>query len=105
MEECVRTEKQEEKEIGEAVNDVDRFAGSPELTREMVEAFVDKVIVYDPGNIVIKWNFSDEILRALEELKKEGGSVTKKIEKMEVSEYNKGRPKKRTGRRLDNGKK
>ena len=98
MEECVRTEKQEEKEIEEAVDDVDRFAGSSELTREMVEAFVDKVIVYDPGNIVIKWNFSDKVLKELEELKGEGDPVCKESKMLEVPDDDKSRTERKIGR-------
>ena len=35
--------------------------------QKMVQALVDKVVVYDPRHVEIRWKFSDEVLKLLQE--------------------------------------
>mgnify|MGYP002860343348 FL=1 len=39
-----------------------KYRHQTELTNEMVKAFVDTVLIYEPGRIEIKWKFSDKVL-------------------------------------------
>ena len=43
-----------------------RYSGNKELTREIAEAFVDKILVYDPEHIEIRWKFPDEVIKFIE---------------------------------------
>ena len=36
-------------------------------TREIVEAFIDKILIYDPEHIEIRWKFPDEVVKFIEE--------------------------------------
>lgn len=39
-----------------------KYRQQTEMTNEMVRAFVDTVLIYEPGRIEIKWKFSDKVL-------------------------------------------
>ena len=52
--------------VREAVGTLKRYAGETELTREIVVALVEKVVIYDPEHMEIRWKFSDEVMKALE---------------------------------------
>lgn len=41
---------------------VERFSGAAELDQKIVDALVEKVLVYDPGHVEIRWKFSDEVI-------------------------------------------
>ena len=43
------------------------FTGNYELDQKIVQALVDKVVVYDPRHVEIRWKFSDEVLKLLQE--------------------------------------
>lgn len=37
------------------------------MTKEIVDAFVDKVLIYAPEHIEIQWKFPDEVIKFIEE--------------------------------------
>lgn len=51
----------------DALETLDKFSGATELDQKIVQALVDKVVVYDPRHVEIRWKFSDEVLRLLQE--------------------------------------
>lgn len=44
---------------------VERFSGATELDQKIVDALIEKVLVYDPEHVEIRWKFSDEALKLL----------------------------------------
>ena len=46
---------------------LDKYSGEAKMTNEMVRAFVDKVLIYEPDKIEIRWNFSEELMKMLVE--------------------------------------
>lgn len=44
---------------------LDKYSGSTELTNDMVRAFIDQVLMFEPGKIEIRWNFSDKLMQML----------------------------------------
>ena len=46
---------------------LDKFSGTTELDQKIVRALVNKVVVYDPRHVEIRWKFSDEVLKLLQE--------------------------------------
>jgi hypothetical protein len=51
----------------DALERLDKFSGATELDQKIVQALVDKVVVYDPRHVEIRWKFSDEVLKLLQE--------------------------------------
>ena len=51
----------------DALETLDKFSGATELDQKIVQALVDKVVVYDPRHVEIRWKFSDEVLKLLRE--------------------------------------
>lgn len=45
----------------------ERFSGAKELDQRMVDALIEKVLVYDPEHVEICWKFSDEVMKLLKE--------------------------------------
>lgn len=45
----------------------ERFYGATELNQKMVDALIEKVLVYDPEHMEIRWKFSDEAMKLLKE--------------------------------------
>lgn len=43
------------------------FSGAKELDQKMVDALIEKVLVYDPEHVEIRWKFSDEVMKLLKE--------------------------------------
>lgn len=52
--------------VREALDTLKRFSGADELSRGIVEAFIDKILIYNPGHIEIRWKFSDEVMKFIE---------------------------------------
>ena len=50
----------------DALDTMKRHSGDKELTREIAEAFVDKILIYDPEHIEIRWKFPDEVIKCIE---------------------------------------
>ena len=42
---------------------VERFSGATELDQKIVDALIEKVLVYDLEHVEIQWKFSDEVLK------------------------------------------
>lgn len=53
----------------EALEMMERFKGVTELDQKIVYALIDKVLVYDPEHVEIRWKFSDEVIKMMEEFK------------------------------------
>jgi len=53
--------------IQDALETLDKFSGVMELDQKIVQALVDKVVVYDPRHVEIRWKFSNEVLKLLRE--------------------------------------
>ena len=53
--------------IQDAFETLDKFSGVMELDQKIVQALVDKVVVYDPRHVEIRWKFSNEVLKLLRE--------------------------------------
>ena len=48
-----------------ALEMMEQFTGATELDQKMVDALIEKVLVYDPRHVEIRWKFSDEVLKLL----------------------------------------
>lgn len=48
-----------------ALETMEQFTGATELDQKMVDALIEKVLVYDPRHVEIRWKFSDEVLKLL----------------------------------------
>lgn len=49
----------------EALETMEQFTGAAELDQKMVDALIEKVLVYDPRHVEIRWKFSDEVMKLL----------------------------------------
>ena len=47
------------------LEELEQFTGATELDQKMVDALIEKVLVYDPGHVEIRWKFSDEVMKLL----------------------------------------
>ena len=52
--------------VREALDTLKRYSGADELSRGILEAFIDKILIYDPGHIEIRWKFSDGVIKFIE---------------------------------------
>ena len=52
--------------VQDAVSTMKKYSGETELTREIVEAFIDKILIYDPEHIEIRWKFPDDVVKFIE---------------------------------------
>ena len=50
----------------DAVSTMKKYSEETELSRDIVEAFIDKVLIYDPEHIEIRWKFPDEVIKFIE---------------------------------------
>lgn len=50
-----------------ALETLDKFSRATELDQKIVQALIDKVLVYDPEHVEICWKFSDEVLKLIQE--------------------------------------
>ena len=44
------------------LEELEQFTGATELDQKMVDALIEKVLVYDPGHVEIRWKFSDKLM-------------------------------------------
>lgn len=51
----------------EALETVERFSGAEGLDQKIVDALIETVLVYDPGHVEIRWKFSDEVMKMMQE--------------------------------------
>lgn len=49
-----------------AMETIEQFAGAVELDQKMVDALIEKVLIYDPRHVEIRWRFSDEVMKLLD---------------------------------------
>lgn len=59
-------ETAEDPEVQRFLDASSKYKGRHELTNDMVKAFIESVLIYDPERIEIKWNFSDRVLGMME---------------------------------------
>ncbi len=52
--------------VRDAVSTMKKYSGETELTREIVEAFIDKILIYDPEHIEIRWKYPDDVVKFIE---------------------------------------
>lgn len=52
--------------VRDAVSTMKKYSGEMELSREIVDAFVDRILIYDPEHIEIQWKFPDEVVKFIE---------------------------------------
>ena len=51
----------------DAVVTIKKYSGAEELSREIVEALIDKIVIDDPEHMEIRWKFSDEVMEFIGE--------------------------------------
>ena len=49
-----------------ALETLNKFSEATELDQNIVGALIEKVLVYDPRHVEIRWKFSDEVLKLLQ---------------------------------------
>ena len=59
------TELVQDEETRAALETAERFCGAAELDQKIVDALIEKVMVYDPRHVEIRWKFSDEVWKLL----------------------------------------
>ena len=52
--------------IRDAVATMKRYSGEQELTKEIADVFIDRILIYDPRHIEIQWKFPDEVIEFIE---------------------------------------
>lgn len=62
-----RAETESDNGTKDVLETMEKYSGETELTQDMVQALIEKVVVYDPEHVEIRWKFSDEVKRMLEE--------------------------------------
>ena len=48
--------------VRDALGTLKRYSVAEELSKEIVEALIDKVVIDDPEHMVTQWKFSDEVM-------------------------------------------
>ncbi|MDO4330450.1 MAG: recombinase zinc beta ribbon domain-containing protein [Lachnospiraceae bacterium] len=56
------TELVQDDGVQEALETLDKYSGATELDQKIVDALIEKVLVYDSSHVEICWKFSDEVL-------------------------------------------
>ena len=59
-------ETAEDPEVQRFLDANSKYKGQQKLTNDMVKAFIESVLIYDPERIEIKWNFSDRVQGMME---------------------------------------
>ena len=49
------------------IETAESFSGASELDQKKVDALIEKVLIYDPEHVEIRWKFSDEAMKLLKE--------------------------------------
>ncbi len=62
-----RAETESDNGTKDVLETMEKYSGETELTQDMVQALIEKVVVYDPEHVEIRGKFSDEVKRMLEE--------------------------------------
>ena len=59
-------DQEQDREAGRFLESCRRYRPKKMLNNEMAKAFVEKILIYTPDRIEIKWNFSDDLLGMME---------------------------------------
>ena len=43
-----------------------KYAGEQELTKEIADVFIDRILIYDPKHIEVHWKLPDEVIKFIE---------------------------------------
>ena len=65
--ELQEAETAEDDEMMEVYKKMKKYSGENQLSQQMVQALIDKILVTDPEHVEIKWKFSDEIYKFIME--------------------------------------
>ena len=49
--------------IRDAVATMKKYCSEQELTKEIVDVFIDRILIYDPKHIEIQWKLPDEVIK------------------------------------------
>ena len=52
--------------VRDAVSTMKKYSGEQELNREIVDVFIDRILIYDPKHIEIQWKLPDEVIKFIE---------------------------------------
>jgi hypothetical protein len=52
--------------VREAVATMKKYSGEQELTKEIADVFIDRILIYDPKHIEIQWKLPDEVIKFIE---------------------------------------
>lgn len=52
--------------VREAVATMKKYSGEQKLTKEIVDVFIDRILIYDPRHIEIHWKLPDELIKFIE---------------------------------------
>ena len=52
--------------VRDAVATMKKYSGEQELTKEIVDVFIDRILIYDPKHIEIQWKLPDEVIKFIE---------------------------------------
>lgn len=52
--------------VREAVATMKKYSEEQELTKEIVDVFIDRILIYDPRYIEIQWKLPDEVIKFIE---------------------------------------
>ena len=50
----------------DAVATMKKYSREQELNREIVDVFIDRILIYDPKHIEIQWKLPDEVIKFIE---------------------------------------
>ena len=59
------TELVQDEETRAALETAECFYSAAELDQKIVDALIEKVMVYDPRHVEIRWKFSDEVIKRI----------------------------------------
>lgn len=60
-------ERAEDVGVTQLLDTLKKYSGAKELTKEIVQALIDRVVVTDPEHVEIVWKFGDEIKKFIED--------------------------------------
>lgn len=52
--------------VRDAIGTMKKYSGEQELTKEIVDVFIDRILIYDPKHIEIQWKLPDEVIKFIE---------------------------------------
>ena len=52
--------------VRDVLDTMKKYSGEQELTKEIVDVFIDRILIYDPKHIEIQWKLPDEVIKFIE---------------------------------------